>query len=248
MYISLDFLQYITKYVIFCLMNWSGDLKSARKKVALTQADAAARLGVSQPYLSHLERGLRRLTPRLARAVAKLYGLPATALPVPETLPDRTDSERLARELAALGYPGYAHLTPRQSVNPALVVFEALSGNNVDARVTEALPWVLLRYPDLDWDWLVEKVKLRNLQNKLGFLVGVAQDLAKRREGSSTMVAQLAKALGELEQARLVAETTLGREAMPSAERKWLRKNRTLQATHWNVLSTLSADRLPYAA
>ena len=214
--------------------------------MGLTQSEAAARLGLSQPYLSHLERGLRRLTPRLARGVARLYGLRATALPVPEELPDRTSNERLARELAALGYPGYAHLTPREGVNPALVVLQALSAENVDARVTEALPWVLLRYPDLDWDWLVEKVRLRNLQNKLGFLVGVAQDLAKRREGSSSMVGQLAKAEGELEQARLVAETTLGR-AMPPAERKWLRKNRTLQATHWNVLSTLSADRLPYA-
>ncbi len=33
---------------------------------------------------------------------------------------------------------------------------------------------------------------------------------------------------------------------MPLAERNWLRQNRTPQAAHWNVLTSLTADGLPY--
>jgi hypothetical protein len=51
-----------------------------------------------------------------------------------------------------------------------------------------------------------------------------------------------------LERARLAAETTLGREAMPQAEREWLRMNRTPLARHWNVLASLSSEQLPSAA
>ena len=39
------------------------------------------------------------------------------------------------------------------------------------ARVTEALPWVLLTYTHLDWAWLVDQVRLANCQNRLGFLL-----------------------------------------------------------------------------
>ena len=51
-----------------------------------------------------------------------------------------------------------------------------------------------------------------------------------------------------LEGARLAAETTLSRETMPQAEREWLRVNRTPLARHWNVLASLSSERLPYGS
>jgi transcriptional regulator with XRE-family HTH domain len=215
----------------------------------MTQAEAAARLGLSQPYLSQLERGRRRVTSRVARAAARLYELPATALPVPGEPPGRgTGTERLARQLAGLGYPGYGYLRPSSRVNPAVVVLEALSEDDLDARVTEALPWVLARYPDLDWDWLVSHVKLRNLQNRLGFLVAVAREFAEAHPDWSASAAPLREFERDLDRARLAGETTLGREAMPQAEKEWLRANRPLLAQRWNVLTSLSSQRLTYAA
>lgn len=226
----------------------SDQLRLGREGTGLTQVEAATRLGLSQPYLSQLERGQRAVTSSLARAAAKLYRLPPTALPVPTEPPKRgAERDKLARQLAALGYPGYSHLRPGPPVNPALVVLEALSEDNLDARVTEALPWVLVQYPELDWDWLVSHAKLRNLQNRLGFLVEVAGELAEGRPDRSAAAARLKEVELELERARLAAETTLGREAMPPAERAWLRENRPPHARRWNVLASLTAEQLPYA-
>jgi hypothetical protein len=159
-----------------------------------------------------------------------------------------TDADRLARQLAALGYPGYSHLRPSPPVNPARLVLDAVSHDNLDARVTEALPWVLRQYTDLDWDWLVSNTKLRNLQNRLGFLVGLAAELAERRTERSAAGARLREVELQFERARLVAETTLGREAMPPAERAWLRANRSPGARHWNLLTSLTAEQLLHSA
>jgi hypothetical protein len=35
---------------------------------------------------------------------------------------------------------------------------------------------------------------------------------------------------------------------MPAAERLWLRQNRSELAAHWNVLTSLTADHVPYAS
>ncbi|MGH9369035.1 MAG: helix-turn-helix domain-containing protein [Thermoanaerobaculia bacterium] len=223
-------------------------LRTARVKAGLTQDEAAARLDLSQPYLSQLERGQRRVTERVARAAARLYELPPTALSLPARPLRKTDVRRLPRELAALSYPGYEHLRPAPPANPALVLLEALSENDLDARVTEALPWVLVRYSELDWDWLLTHAKLRNLQNRLGFLVSVARELSERHPDRFGAAPRLRKAERELEQARLAAETTLGRDSMPPAERAWLRANRPPGAERWNVLTSMTADQLPYAA
>jgi transcriptional regulator with XRE-family HTH domain len=227
----------------------SNQLRLGRLEAELTQVAAAARLGVSQPYLSQLESGRRPVTARLARAAARLYRLPPTVLPVATGEPNvKTDTDGFARQLAALGYPGYGHLRPSPPVNPARVVAEALSEDNLDARVTEALPWVLLQYAELDWGWLVAHAKLRNVQNRLGFLVGVSRELAESRPERAVAAARLKEVERNLERARLAAETTLGREAMPKAEREWLRVNRTPLARHWSVLTSLSSEQLPYAA
>lgn len=225
-------------------------LRAFRLDARLTQVEAAARLGVSQPYLSQLERGDRRLTEALAKVVARLYGLTAaTSLPVPSEPPEEEwPADRLPRQLAALAYPGYAHLRRGPAVNPALLVLEALSRNELDARVAEALPWVLVQYPDLDWKWLVTQVKLADLQNRLGFLVSVAREFAERKTGLHKAAAKLRTVEWDLERARLAAETTLGRESMPEAERAWLRENRPPEAVRWNVLSTMTPEQLPYAA
>jgi hypothetical protein len=58
----------------------------------------------------------------------------------------------------------------------------------------------------------------------------------------------LREALGELEKARLVAETTLGRQRMPAAERKWLRSNGPPLAAYRTVLTSLTAEKVLEAA
>ena len=216
-------------------------------KVRLTQVQAAERLGVSQPYLSQLEKGARPVTAELARSAATLYRLPATALPMPETAPDRADPNRLARQLAGLGYPGLAHLRALKA-NPAAVVLEALVQQDLEVRLAEALPWVLLTYPDLDWTWLVREAKLQDVQNRLGFLVALAKSLAAARPRFQRALEPLSRVEKQLERARLAREDTLGRESMPAAERLWLETSRSALAAHWNLLTGLTADQLSYAA
>ena len=219
-----------------------------RKQAGLTQLEAAARLGVSQPYLSLLERGQRKVTERVARAAARVFGLSPATLPVPpEFRGEAHTRERLPCYLAALSYPGYLHLRAGRPVNPAVVVLEALSDSELDARVAQALPWVLERYAELDWNWLVSQARLRNLQNKLGFLVSLAAELAGQRVDKAATESRLRQVEQELEKSRLVAETSLSREEMPPAERAWLRANRPHLAERWNVLTNLTVQQLPYA-
>ena len=37
--------------------------------------------------------------------------------------------------------------------------------------MAEALPWLVMTYANLDWDWLVPQVKALDLQNKAGFVL-----------------------------------------------------------------------------
>lgn len=223
-------------------------LKAGRLRAGLTQKQAAAALGVSQPYLSQLEMGQRPVTPELARSATTLYRLPATALPMPEppSEGDVADAAQLARQLSGLGYPGFTHLRSRKA-NPAAVVLEALLQKDLETRLAEALPWVLLTYPDLDWGWLVRHAKLQDVQNRLGFLVAVAKDLAADRAEFESAFRHLSTVERQLERARLAREDTLCRESMPKAERRWLKANRSVLARHWNLLTGLTADHLSYA-
>lgn len=228
-------------------MRASAQLKHGRATAGLTQLDASRRLDVSQPYLSLLETGKRPLTPRVARAAAKAYSLPATFLPVSRAEPGTNQSsDRLMRHLAALGYPGYEHVRGGVTVNPANLLADALVRPTLDARVAQALPWVVARYFDLDWNWLVSQVKLRDAQNRLGFVVTLARQLQERHDHSPA-AAKLSSVERQLEASRLLAETTMGRESMPPSERLWLRTNRSPEALRWNVLTSLTADQLRYA-
>jgi transcriptional regulator with XRE-family HTH domain len=223
-------------------------LKTGRLKVGLTQKQAAEALGVSQSYLSQLEMGQRPVTSELARAATALYRLSATALPIPEspTAGHVADAAQLARQLSGLGYPGFEHLRPRKA-NPAAVVLEALLQNDLETRLAEALPWVLLTYSDMDWEWLVRHSKLHDVQNRLGFLVAVAKALAGDRAEFESAASQLSTVEERLERARLAREDTLCRESMPAAERSWLKAHRSALARHWNLLTGLTADQLSYA-
>ena len=76
----------------------------------------------------------------------RVYGLPPTVLPLSE-VPENVTFDFLAHGLASLGYPGFAHLRgATRKVNPAEFLLSALSQRNLEARVAEGLPWLVLRY------------------------------------------------------------------------------------------------------
>lgn len=55
-------------------------LREARKKAGLTQVEVAQAFGVTQGYISKIERGEIRIDPILLQRFAKLYGVEVTAL------------------------------------------------------------------------------------------------------------------------------------------------------------------------
>jgi transcriptional regulator with XRE-family HTH domain len=221
--------------------------KAGREQAQLTQTQAAQRLCLSQPYLSQLERGQRPITAELARLATKVYGLPPTGLPVPDTPTNEASSaSRLARQLSGLGYPNFSHLRAEKT-NPAALLLQALVQRDLEVRLTEALPWVLGTFADLNWPWLMYQAKLKDVQNRLGFLVGLTKELAISRGKFRSALEPLSAIEVKLEHSRLAREDTLCRESMPAAERRWLASNRSPLAQHWNLLTGLTVDQLSYA-
>jgi transcriptional regulator with XRE-family HTH domain len=221
--------------------------KSGRKKVGLTQMEAADALSVSQPYLSQLEKGLRASSFALARKAARLYKLP-TAVPLKEPRERSSFSpDELQRKLASLGYPGFEHVRSNASSNPAEVVLSAVVKRDLDTRLVEALPWVLTTYAGLNWKWLRDQAKLHNAQNRLGYLVHLAGQAVGVLPDGQSAVPVLSRWESDLDEARLASEGTLCRDSMPAPERVWLQTHRTDAAAHWNLLTGLTAEQLPYA-
>ena len=220
--------------------------KTGRRTAQLTQMAAAAELGVSQPYLSQLEQGLREGGSGLVQKAARFYRLRPTALPVRPALDFRKiGPDDLQRELASLGYPGFEHIRARSPRNPAEVIFRVVGQRDLDTRLVEALPWVLATYPDLDWPWLRDRIKLGNLQNRLGYLIHLAEGTASALPDRREAVPVLAEWRREMDLARPVSEDTLCRESMPGAERAWVRAYRPAAAAYWGLLTTLTAEQLP---
>jgi hypothetical protein len=112
--------------------------------------------------------------------------------------------------------------------------------------LAEALPWVLVTHPDLNWEWLVRAAKVNDLQNKLGFVTSVARRLAEKL-GNHETVSLLREQESTLERSRLVREETLCHDSLTQSERRWLRSNRSDEAKHWNLLTDLSPEHLSNA-
>ncbi len=230
------------------LLDMTGaELKNVRKAYSWTQAQAAVQLGVTQAYLSMVERGKRTVSPELASRTIEVFEVPATALPLAEYRACAHDAGYFQTMLGDLGYPGFAYLRGSTRLNPALLLMEALDCANLDPRVTEALAWLPLAYPHLNWDWLMTNVKLRDRQNRLGFVVELARQAAER-EGNSRLEVELAAHVARLELSRLAKEDTLCRESMTRAEQTWLRKHRSKSAKHWNLLTDLAVEQLDHVA
>jgi len=206
---------------------------------------------VTQPYLSMLENGSRPVPNRLAHRLAEVLDTLPTDLPVeasPGTLPAPSSAE-LVDELSSLNYPGFAYLRRGKArVNPAQLLLSALAAEALDARLAEALPWLLLRFDQLDTEFLVREAKLSDLQNKLGFVVALARQVAERNPMFRGRLDELHGLEQRLDRSRLVREHTFGpREKTPKLT-SWVRDHRSSLAKHWNVLSDLRTEDLPYAA
>ncbi|MFN0105809.1 MAG: helix-turn-helix domain-containing protein [Bryobacteraceae bacterium] len=201
-----------------------GTIRNWRKRNRLTQVDAASLLGFSQPYLSLLENGARPFTPTL-RSRMKAMRAASNKL---------SSDTFFAANLSALGYPGFAHLPPARSKStPEDLLILVLAKPDADARVAEALPWLVRQFADkMDLNWVVRQAKLRNSQNRLGFLLQL----------TGVATPKVLSAVRELECARQLRETTFCWDSMPAAARAWIRANRTPLAAYWNVVTRLGND------
>jgi hypothetical protein len=162
-----------------------------------------------------------------------------------------------------LGYPGFAHVRPAHRRNPVDVLLAALGNDNLDARVAEALPWLLLRYGVMDEaskKWLVEQARLRGLTNRLGFTVTLAKQVVERRaersaersaERRDERASDTYRALDQLEQelnrTRLAATDTFCQNHLSPEQRQWMEDSRPEAARHWNLLTNWRAEHLQYA-
>lgn len=230
-----------------------GSLAEARRARRWSQRRAAEELGVSQPYLSMLERGVRPLTPDLVRRATRVLGLTPAAL-TPElrsTVVAAPEPSVLAANLADLGYPGFAYLRSRRRRlrNPGELLLSALAAATLEARLVEALPWLVLRHADqIDPDWLVGQARLANLQNRLGFVVALARGAVAPGQAAPVRDAALAVLEAEMERSRLAAEDTFCQSGLPEHRRRWLLRHRWRGAAHWNLLTDWRPERLRHVA
>jgi hypothetical protein len=162
----------------------------------------------------------------------------------------KVSPDQLASHLAGLGYPGFDYLpSPRRYMNPAELLLTALAQEELEARLFEALPWLMLKYWDMNTEWLVQQAKLHDLQNRLGFVVSLARKAGARSPSRNpkrdAVLEELESRLGR---SLLAKEELLGGKDFSDAERKWLRKHRPKEARQWNVLSNWRPEVLRYVA
>ena len=240
-------------------------LRKGRKQRGWTQGEAGARLGVSQAYVALLEKGRRPVPDDLARKAVRELKLSPVLLPVKQlsaisyqlsakptasaTPAARHDevNDMLARDLGRLGYPGFAYMRGGWLKNPGEVLLTALAQPNLDSRLAEALPWLLLHYSDVDSDWLVTQARLLNLTNRLGFVVDLAKRVLERNSETNSPRYQALNRLSDtLGAGRLAVEDTFGRESLTETERSWFRANRPPEAQFWNLLTNWQPEFLQY--
>lgn len=221
-------------------------LHTARRARGWTQKRAARQLGVTQAYLSMLERGRRVAPPALALRLTEVYSLSPASLPLPagDWQPPAVGHREMAMELGRLGYPGLAARRRGEQRNPSEVLLTALSLADLDRRLVQALPWLLLRYPDMETAWLLDRARRLDLQNRLGFIVSLARELRQvRGEPNPQNLADLEAAL---DRSRLARFSTLCQSSMSEEEGRWLFERRSETARRWNLLTDLTAEDLPY--
>jgi len=222
------------------------NLRNFRKQRGWNQQELARRLEVSQTLVSLWEHGQRKVPVRQLGQLRQL-GMELN----PTELPLRGEASfgevDYAQELSNLRYPGFAHFRSGEpSWNPAQLLVEALSQRNLDRRVAEALPWLALRYSEMDWAWVTREARLRNLQNRLGLTLLLAKKLAFQKQ-ELEVADSLERREKSLRESLLAKEDTYCHEDMTQAERRWLYTRRSPEASAWNVLSDLQLADLAHA-
>lgn len=226
------------------------ELRAARRGAGVTQERLAQLLGVTQGYVSLLEKGRRVPSPRLTRKVCRVLGLPPTSLPVTTTRRGAggTRPEWVVRCLANLDYPGYAfRKAPGRRVNPAEVLLRTLAQQRVAPRLFEAMPWLLLTYGGFDHKTLVGKARELGVQNRLGFVAALARAVARSNQVFEHRATEMESLQSALELHRLANEDALGQDLRSERLRAWVKAVRTSDAAHWNLLTALAPEQLPYA-
>lgn len=224
------------------------ELLQAREKKGWTQQEAAPRLGLSQSYLSMLEQNKRAVPKSRFEQVLAVYDvLSPLALPLQgEEKWGELGDQKVAEQLSALGYPGFSYVRAKATWNPAELLVAALTKDELESRLSEALPWLALKFSTMKWDWVVLQVKMHDSQNRLGFVLTLARLLAERM-GNNAVSQQLSNVENRLLPSVLLRELTFCHEYMPQAERRWLKEKSTPEAKKWNVLSDLSPEHLSHA-
>jgi len=223
-------------------------LREARLAKDWTQKETALALDVTQAYLSMLEKGYRPLSEQFVRKALRVLHLSPTVLPLRSgEAATATSSLKhdFSGELGALGYPWFAYRRVRTQRNPAEVLLDALNQPDLDARVAEGLPWLALTFVDMDWNWLMRGAKVRDRQNRLGFAVSLASEVAEGKK-ENERATKLRQRLEDLESARLAREDTFCHDSMTQVEKAWLRDHRSPAAAHWNLLSDMKGEQLAY--
>jgi transcriptional regulator with XRE-family HTH domain len=226
------------------------EFKLARQRQGLTQEAVAERLGVSQTYVALLEKGRRRFPDSLARRAVTCLQMKPLALPFREYTRSFSP-QHLARQLASLGYPGFQSMRAGWSRNPVQVLLDCLGQENLEARLIEALPWLLTNYGDMgetNTAWLVEQARLRNLTNRLGFMVSLAKEVLLRNgETASDRFNSLTTLETKLSESRLDREDTLCQTLSPK-EQQWLRETRPQSAEFWHLLTDWRPEHLHHVS
>jgi hypothetical protein len=149
-------------------------------------------------------------------------------------------------ELANLGYPCFAHYrvgTPTYA--PARFLAQVLELPKVEPRVVAALPWLIYAFPLMEWDWLIEEMRVRGRQNRLGFLVDLGIGLAESL-GETDRVRRLLPQRDLLNLIKLDKEDTLCNEDMREGTRNLVRNRRSTVAGHWSLLCGMELKHLHY--
>lgn len=134
---------------------------------------------------------------------------------------------------------------PMPQQDPAVVLIAAIACDDLEHRLLRALPWLALEYWNLDWSWAIKEARRRGKQNRLGFVVSLAQQLGARNYGNEERLAVLAATEERLFEYRSDAEDTLCQSSLPEAGKKYLRENRGREAQLWNILTDLEEAVLP---
>jgi transcriptional regulator with XRE-family HTH domain len=114
-------------------------LREQRIAAQLSLRQLAEQTGVSNPYLSQIERGLRRPSAEVLQQLAKALRISAEQLYVQAGILNPDDGQVRSVELAILGDPVLTE-RQKQSLLDVYQSFRAVAENALPTEETEALP------------------------------------------------------------------------------------------------------------